>query len=76
MLNKAVDWDGKAAKKSFPGGTPGILDTASWRLTLGFFGATILLAFFSLATTDFGGEDAAALDARYEAEFRGVGGRE
>lgn len=70
ILNRAVDWDGKAAKASFPGGTEGILDVGSWRLTLGFFGITILFAAFSALTTDFGSEDAAELDARYEAQMQ------
>ena len=55
-VNRALDLDGKAAKASFPGGE-GLLDTGSWRLTVGFLVATIGLACFSAATTDFGPGD-------------------
>ena len=64
-VNKALDLDGQAAEKNYPGrvGTPGgVLETGGWRLTVGFAAATIVFALYAAATTDFGdgGADAAS----------------
>ena len=56
-VNKALDLDGQAAEKNYPGrvGTPGgVLETGGWRLTVGFAAATIVFALYAAATTDFG----------------------
>ena len=45
----------------------------SWRLTVGFFGVVVLLAFVSLLNTDFGGgggtDDPALLQSSWEAQL-------
>ena len=66
-LSKTLDLDGKAAKPSFPGGE-GLLDTGSWRLTVGFLGLTIVLALFSGLTSPLSDIDEAAEDARFFAK--------
>ena len=64
-LSKALDLDGSGAKPTFPGGE-GLLDTTSWRITVGVLGATLVLAIATGLTTDFG-EGAGEADAQYAA---------
>ena len=52
-LNKAFDLDGSAPKPGM-GGDGGMLDTNSWKLTVGILGATLVLAVGTALTTDFG----------------------
>ena len=56
-ITKALDLDGQAAARNYPGrvGTPGgVLEVGGWRATVAFGFATILFATFTLVTTDFG----------------------
>ena len=59
MISNAIDLDSQRTKTARPQGGDGLLDTNSWRLTVGFFVLTIALALFTGARTDFSGSSTA-----------------
>lgn len=53
-INKALDLDGQQAAQNYPGRSKDLLEVGGWRATVLFGFVTILFAFNSLFTTDFG----------------------